>query len=73
LIDFVTGSAVDLTAGSFTLGNAPAGFDYGFTVTSDAVELDVTTSTVPEPSTWALFAGLGVLGLVLFRRSRRDY
>jgi hypothetical protein len=30
-----------------------------------------TVSAVPEPSTFALLAGLGGLGMVLFRRLRR--
>jgi fibronectin-binding autotransporter adhesin len=66
LLDFVSGSAVDLTAGDFTVGAAPDGYAYAFAVTDDSVMLDI--SAVPEPSTYAVWLGLGVLGLAALRR-----
>jgi len=38
-------------------------------VTQD-VESPDSSSAVPEPSTYAIFAGLAVLGLVMMRRRR---
>jgi hypothetical protein len=36
------------------------------------VATDLASVTVPEPSTWALLAGVSALGLVMLRRRCRD-
>ena len=68
LIDFISGTALDLTAGDFVIGTAPVGFNYGFEVTADTVSLDVSGGPIPEPSTVALLTGLGALALAALRR-----
>lgn len=40
------------------------------TLFGDIQSISVTGSSVPEPSAYTLFAGLGVLGLTVFRRRR---
>lgn len=43
----------------------------GVWVTDDLFDVDaVTWSAIPEPSTYAIGAGLGALGLVFWRRRR---
>jgi hypothetical protein len=60
--------AVNLQTGTFTQltpGGVPTGFDV-----SDIAIAPQQTGTVPEPGTLALL-GLGVLGALAFRRTRR--
>ncbi len=49
-------------AGSITLGSNTFVANYGTTA------LTLTASAVPEPSTYAFLAGLGILGFVVYRR-----
>jgi hypothetical protein len=42
----------------------------GWGVAIDEIELYATAAAIPEPSTYAALAGLGALGLVLWRRRR---
>lgn len=49
-----------------TTGNFNASLEW------DDIALNGTVSAVPEPSTFAIFAGLLALGWVMFRRRLRD-
>lgn len=64
-----------LSAGSFTTSSNVAGVLtsglYDIYITSgDAFPYDITVSSVPEPSTYALCLGLLGLGLAIWRRRR---
>lgn len=58
---------------NFTVGNLtavlPAGYEGSFTLNS--TDLSYTVSAIPEPSTFAVFAGLGILGYAATRRRRQ--
>jgi len=67
----------DFTDGSVTLdvSGLEAGWDYEagfvngiFTLTS--LNDGIAASSVPEPSTWAAFAGLGALAIATLRKPR---
>ncbi len=76
---FSAGQSFDLfnwgsATGTFSTLNLPDLSAYGLTWDTSALYstgvLSVTTSAVPEPSTYAAFAGLAALGLVALRRRR---
>lgn len=56
-------------------GNAFLGYYDAFNSLSDNPDLSFVVydnfQVIPEPSTYALFAGLGILGLAVWRRSRK--
>ncbi len=61
----VSGTFLNLTNGAaIRVGTT----DYTLNYLSNAVTLTAATSSIPEPSTYALLAGLGILGLVVYRR-----
>lgn len=54
----------------FVFGSTIAGYTYALALNGSALELTATASAVPEPSTYAAFAGLAALGLIMLRRRR---
>lgn len=71
---YYTASTLDLPATFGTLGNGFSLVLYGASNSAPISSGDMTfdnfsvVSAVPEPSTYAMLAGLGALGLVLWRR-----
>lgn len=61
---FTTSGSISSTFSQIT--SNVGGFDYSF---NNATGL-LTVSAIPEPSTYAILAGLGALGLTLYRRRR---
>lgn len=57
------------TALSFDSGNSWTLFTYNSN-SAAIFAVETAATPVPEPATWALFAGLGALGLVVLRRSQ---
>ncbi|MGC9451808.1 MAG: PEP-CTERM sorting domain-containing protein [Oceanipulchritudo sp.] len=71
IISKFNGSNTDISAdGLSLLGVLAAG--ESFTMDEFFVATDLANVTVPEPSTWALLAGVSALGLVMLRRRCRD-
>jgi autotransporter-associated beta strand protein len=79
LIDNQSGSAL---SGLLTYGGSILGEGSEFTVTSGEFSQlfsisyvyngnDLALTAIPEPSTWALFAGLAALGVIVIRRRMR--
>jgi len=66
LITFNTLSGLSL--GNLALGSTPLGFSGNFVIDADSVSFVVTA--IPEPSTYALLIGLGVFGIICYRRRR---
>ena len=69
---FSYGTDTGLWARTFTLGNGQSGLAYTFVddMADKLIQLDITTASTPEPSTWAmLLGGVALLGFVLRRRS----
>jgi len=70
LFDFSGATTSSFTASDFTLGSTLAGYTYQLAIVGSTLQLISTASAVPEPSTFAVLAGLSALGLVAYRRRR---
>jgi hypothetical protein len=69
--DLITfGSLSGLTLSNLALGTTPLGFTGNFAIDADSVSFVVTATAIPEPSTYALLIGLGVFGIICYRRRR---
>lgn len=67
--DLITfGSLSGLTLSNLALGTTPLGFTGNFAIDADSVSFVVTATAIPEPSTYALLIGLGVFGIICYRR-----
>lgn len=71
IISKFSGGNTDISANGLSLSGALAAGE-SFTMDEFFVVTDLANVTVPEPSTWALMAGLAALGLVMLRRRCRD-
>lgn len=71
IISKFNGGNIDISADGLSItGSLAAG--ESFTMDEFFVATDLANVTVPEPSTWALLAGVSALGLVMLRRRCRD-
>src|SRR5690606_24571958 len=70
LFDYSTGTAVDLDPGDFVVGDTIEGYSFSFLTVDSTLVARASLSAVPEPSTYAVLAGLGALGLAAWRRRR---
>ncbi len=69
LINYATASGTSsFEATDFTLGRTMLGYNYGLALRGGTLEL--TASAIPEPSTYAVMVGIGVLGFAVWRRGR---
>jgi autotransporter-associated beta strand protein len=68
LLSFASTAFTDQS--EFTVVNLGSGLSGLLSLGANSLSLIVTTSSVPEPSTYALFAGAGVLLLAFGRRKR---
>jgi fibronectin-binding autotransporter adhesin len=66
LVDFTGANENAVTLGNFTLGAGVSGYELA--INGNVLQLSATA--IPEPSTYALLAGAGALGLVMLRRRR---
>lgn len=69
-----TNSTAETGLSGWTIGDGHAysgSSTGGWSSTSSPLQFSVNGSAVPEPSTYAAFAGLAALGLAAFRRRRR--
>jgi hypothetical protein len=60
----ITGSFVGITVN----GSANADYSFSYNTTTGIGTLAYTAASIPEPSTYALAAGLATLGLAVLRR-----
>ncbi len=70
LFDYSTGTVVDLDPGDFVVGDTIEGYSFSFLNVGSTLVARASLSAVPEPSTYAALAGVGVLGLAVWRRRR---
>lgn len=80
LFDFSGATLDDFDAADFQIGTGIAGYDiggyqhpyyhYAFVLTGSSLQLIASESPIPEPSTYAMIAGLVALGLAILRRRR---
>ena len=70
LFDFTTGgtTAEGFDATAFSLGATIAGYDYALGLSGNTLKLTATADAVPEPATYAVLAGMAVLGFAAWRR-----
>jgi fibronectin-binding autotransporter adhesin len=70
LFDFAPGSTLTGLNGANFSATGLGGYGYAFDLTATHLNLIVTTSAIPEPSTYAMLAGVAALGFVIMRRRR---
>lgn len=69
LFDFTGATTSSFTTSDFSFGNTIAGYTYSLALVGSTLQLTaVAASAVPEPSTYAAFAGLAALALMIVRR-----
>lgn len=71
LFDFSGATTSNFDVSDFVFGTTIAGYDYSLNLVGDTLHLTATASAIPEPSTYAVLAGLAALGLAALRRSAR--
>jgi autotransporter-associated beta strand protein len=68
LFDFTSAATSSFEVSDFAFGTTISG--YSFNLAFSGSTLQLTASAIPEPSTYAVMAGLAAFGLVVFRRRR---
>lgn len=69
LVTFGSNNTTFASGNDFTFANLASGLTGTFVLSN--TDLTFTTSAIPEPSTYAALAGLGVLGLAVYRRRQK--
>jgi T5SS/PEP-CTERM-associated repeat protein/autotransporter-associated beta strand protein len=72
LFDFNGANLSSFDTSDFTFGTTLSGYTYALNLVGDTLQLTATASAIPEPSTYALLAGLATLGLAAWRRRARS-
>jgi hypothetical protein len=73
LFDFTGATTSSFDLSDFTLGSTISGYTYSLALNGNALELTSVATAIPEPSTYALIFGAGVLGVAGYRRRRRPH
>jgi autotransporter-associated beta strand protein len=68
LATFGSGNTTFASGNDFTFANLASGVAGTFSLSSTA--LTFSTTAIPEPATYAALAGLGILGMAVYRRRR---